>query len=84
MSIRRTNSTQPVDGHGVGAVAQRHRTEPAIAADEALAPALDPHAMLGQFDAGPVLLDRRVGVRLEDELEVPLRRFDRRAERLRE
>ena len=73
---------QPIDRHGVGAVAQRHVAYPTIGMGESLPAVLDPLCQFRKFDPGQVFLDGRMGRRLADEQEMPARRPHRLADRL--
>ena len=73
---------EPVDWHGVGAVAQRHVVEPTAAIDRAVAAAPDGLTALRQLDACQVLAKGGLRLRLAGEEGMSAHRLDRGADRL--
>src|SRR4051812_31969082 len=73
---------KPVDREPLRITPQRHVAQPAVAMGEALLAALDPLDVLGEVDAGQVLLEGLMRGRLAGEQEVPALREHRLAHRL--
>ena len=78
----RLGTEAPLDHHGVVAIAQGHRFDPAIGIAETLFAALDGLAVGRKFDAGDVFLDQGMRGRLANEDEMPVDGAHSRADRL--